>query len=543
MAASLYGKQSVVEYLVDHGASVQQTERFSSLITVACSQGHWKTAKYLADKGAQINAFTSSEFLSFLNKYDQEDEEDIIQYFTTNRITVPSEQEAFNQACSRGMLGMARFLANQYGCVVHAIQNKDLFLMMENLPSHLDLDFIEFFHKNGLNLNRTSEYSCGTSPEDYTLFEKAIMTGRVKIMDYLLKQGVLNIKEHKIPSYLEKAALWGHLRVLKYLLEEWSLSTPLDSSHFFGTLLEACKTGNVAIVKYLESKGGKLSSLASLGKPYQPLFAATVEGYPEMVRYLIPKCPYPNGDMAFNPQTGYLVGGDPFLFACGTGKMQLIPIFLELQKPEIKLIEKGIITACLTNHLQVMKHLIENTRYNPTDVKSIVLIGSSYSVPSSLLTAALAQDNEEMLKYLVGLKLTTTLSQIQQYPGQQHRGRSYDNEFLGRIRYVLSQNNLIEGKHTIHHFPMTTLPIELCVEIYELIVTNGVTDLIMSLRKFKPKENDLKMLNIVRLLGQPLKLKVLSRNRIRNQLGCTIECKVMRLPLPKPLKRYLMLES
>ncbi len=527
MAASLYGKQPAVKYLVEHGASLQETETFSSLFTVACSQGHWKTAKYLAAKGSQINAFTSSEFLSFLNKYEPEDEEDIIQYFTTNRISVPNKQEAFNHACSRGMLGMAKFLANQHGSVIHAIPSKDLFLMMERLPPDLDLDFIQFFHKNGLNLGRTSDYSCGTSQVDYTLFEKAIMTGRVKIMDYLLKHEVLNIQEHKMPSYLEKAASHGHLHVLKYLLEEWPLSTQLGSSHFFSALFQACKTGNVEIVKYLESKGGKLSSLASQLHNFHPLYAATVEGFPEMVRYLILRCPYPLGDRAFQTQSGYLVGGDPFFFACGTNKMDLLPVFLEVQKPDMKLIKKGIVTACLNNHLQAMKYLIETTEYTPADVRSIVLRGSDFTVPSGLLTAAIALNNQEMVKYLVELKLTTTLSQIQFFPRQQHRGKLYRSEFLNCIQYVLSQNNFQKDRRMIHHFSQTILPKEMCIEIFELLLSNGVTDLML---KLKPKENDPKMLNILRMLRQPLMLKVLARNRIRNELGCTLEQKVKIAP-------------
>ena len=109
----------------------------------------------------------------------------------------------------------------------------------------------------------------------------AVARGRLKVVEYLLDQGVSqrSTPDGRSPVYL--AAANGHLQIMKLLIERGADCSPIFQG---STLLHvAAEHGRLPVVEHLVNCGAPLNAQETDGST--PLFAACVNGHDDVVEY------------------------------------------------------------------------------------------------------------------------------------------------------------------------------------------------------------------------------------------------------------------
>ena len=214
-------------------------------------------------------------------------------------------------------------------------------------------------------------------------------------MKYLVKKGVnVNAKNYNAYTVLMAASAGGNLDVVKYLVKKGADVNAKDDEAYT-VLMTASAGGNLNIVKYLIKKGADLN--AKDDEAYTVLMTASAGGNLNIVKYLIKK----GADV--NAKTSYGFAGPitPLSSAAEAGNLDIVKYLVENYKLDIngKGDDRGAVLmyAASGGNLDVVKYLVKNG----ADVNAKTSYG--YTVLSFANTGMPDEDNSKVIKYLKSL--------------------------------------------------------------------------------------------------------------------------------------------
>merc|ERR1712113_207668 len=147
-------------------------------------------------------------------------------------------------------------------------------LMLASVEGHLDI--VKYLVEKGANVDAFDD-------KNYTAMMHANANNRLEILKYLMeiRGGVDN------QQLLLNACKKGHLAVVKYLLEKGANVDAHNIEESTSSLILACNGGHLEVVKYLVEEGADVHARDSLHD--STLMVACKVGHLELTKYLVEK--------------------------------------------------------------------------------------------------------------------------------------------------------------------------------------------------------------------------------------------------------------
>jgi len=322
----------------------------SNALLNACNNGDILLVKYLISKGAKVKMSTLKECCK--NGY--------VELFKFLYPLCKNKFFPIFEACYSGNEELINLLF-EYGC-----NNYDAALCGASRGGHLNL--VQKFILNAINIHHALIEACIGGHLDVVEFmtskttllisaaiNEAAFYGHLNIVKYMSKY-FYNLNE-----VLNIACTRGHLNIVKYLLEELKIPITIDLSI-------GCCSGNMELIKYILTKSPKnnknqflytflsknLECVKFLYNIYKnqltlndlnfALEDACKTGNIEIVKFLL-SLNANNYDAAF-------------ISACQYGYLDIVKLFY----PYIKNITNGFQLACQCNNINVVKFLIKDIK-------------------------------------------------------------------------------------------------------------------------------------------------------------------------------------
>ena len=282
MVATYNGHPEVAKYLIEKGADVNHADKNGATALLGAAQeGHPEVAKYLIEKGADVNhadkdgdtalKFAAKEGHLEIAKYLIEKGADV-NHIGKNGTT------ALTSVAQEGHLEIAKYLIEKGADVNHIGKDGVTAFMVATYKGHPEV--AKYLIEKGADVNHATNH--GT-----TALIFAVQEGHLEVAKYLIEKGVdVNYARKDGVTALMVATYKGHPEVAKYLIEK---GADVNHANNNGTtaLMSAAHNGHLEIAKYLIEKGADVNHADKDGDT--ALMVATYDGHLEIAKYLIEK--------------------------------------------------------------------------------------------------------------------------------------------------------------------------------------------------------------------------------------------------------------
>uniref|UniRef100_A0A6P7GM07 Uncharacterized protein LOC114338408 n=1 Tax=Diabrotica virgifera virgifera TaxID=50390 RepID=A0A6P7GM07_DIAVI len=311
----------IFKYLKEKGTNLSiSNKKKRTLVHIAARQGAFEVLRYLVedckmdvnvpDVDGNLPAHMAAEFgkveiLKYLNKKGAN-----LSIFNNQKQTL------VHKAAQPGVLEVLQYLVEDCKLDVN-VSDID-----GNLPVHMmyvtdyDIKFLKYLKEKGANL-------CISNNQKQTLVHKAVKSGGLKVLQYLVedckldvnvsdvdgnlpahraaelgyvetlkylkdKGANLSISNNQNQTLVHKAVESGGLKVLRYLVEDCKLDVNVSDVDGNLPAHKAAELGYVETLKYLKGKGANLS--ISNNQKQTLVYKATQSGDLEVLKYLVEDC-------------------------------------------------------------------------------------------------------------------------------------------------------------------------------------------------------------------------------------------------------------
>ena len=319
----------VVDYLIRReGCTLlnDSSQSGRSVLHYAANNNWLEIAKYLSSAKRINPEDLDSTGMSSLHHAADGGSLDVLKYFiedckcNTNLLSKEGEKgetgnTPFLRACSKGKIGVVKYLFLERGCSLAASRGKGMH------PIHLacsggNIEVVKFLLEGcGQDINMVDKQ--GAVPIHFSVLNGDLELSKVLIEQY----GADPMKKtHKGATAMYAACQGGHLAILKYLIEERKCHRK-DSSEA-AVLHIAAEHGHLPLVKYLiEELVFPVNHRNSTGR--LALHYASWKGHLEMTTYLLEiSC-----DVMAQDSNGLI----PLHLACSTGQVAIIKLLLQFE--------------------------------------------------------------------------------------------------------------------------------------------------------------------------------------------------------------------
>ena len=231
--AAVYGKFEVLKYLVNCGASLQDTDnKGNTALSLAVYYGHLDIIKYLVTKGSSLHGmFQGHTHLQW--------------------------------SAIRGHLEIMKYLLSNGAHVEEKDEDDISIIQLACMYGHIDI--VVFLHQNGCSITEKNIVSQGTC----LLY--ASINGHLGVIKYLLANGSCIDEKSADDSAITFASKGGYLETIQWLVNEKGCS--LQEMNNEGTcVMNAAKKRHIDCVIWMLHNGSSLdenNSVGYSGKIYQ----------------------------------------------------------------------------------------------------------------------------------------------------------------------------------------------------------------------------------------------------------------------------------
>ena len=245
--ASQYGHTSIVETLLDNGATIDSLAQQSTPLHRACWNGHRQTAWILIKRGA--------------NKEAKDDGQ-----------TTP-----MHRACQKGNVNIVKLLINEHANK-EAKDNSQSTPLMRACENGF-IDVVELLIKNGANIHAKNF-------QDNTALHAACQFGHVAIARLLLdSKAIINAENFQKATPLHFACQFGQKLAVIMLINNPATNINAETYTNATPLHLACQNGQTEITRLLLKKDVFVNAATIDG--YTPLHIAVANGHIQIIKILL----------------------------------------------------------------------------------------------------------------------------------------------------------------------------------------------------------------------------------------------------------------
>ncbi len=318
--------REVVDYLIRREECTplnDSSQSGRSVLHYAANNDWLEIVKYLSNVKRVNPEDYDSTGISSLHHAADGGSLEVLKYFiedckcATNQLSEEGEtgNTPFLRACSKGRMGVVKYLFLERGCSLTASKGKGMH------PIHLGcsgghIEVVKFLLEGcGQSINMVDKQ--GAMPIHFSVLNGHLELSRVLIDQY----GADPMKKtHKGATAVYAACQGGHLAILKYLIEERKCHRN-DSSEA-AVLHIAAEHGHLPLVKYLiEELVSPVNHRNSSGR--LALHYASWKGHLEMTTYLL--------EISCDVMVQDSNGAIPLHLACSTGQVAIIKLLLQFE--------------------------------------------------------------------------------------------------------------------------------------------------------------------------------------------------------------------
>ncbi|MGI2029178.1 ankyrin repeat domain-containing protein [Endozoicomonas acroporae] len=346
------GKLEVVKLLLAKGALSDAKGSLYGPLVMAAVSGHLEIVKVLLEYNADIQAGSTTGFISPLYWAIHAGHQDVVEFLKKNgarlQVGCPGVDALIYQSARMGSTNLIEYLLNLGEHIDNHSTGQRTPVYVAAINGH--------FEQVKLLLERGANNSHGETGSK-TLIWAACRSGSLPMVKYLLDQGADinagcgNTYSQTNPHPLEAAAHSGNVQLLRFLLRHLNLN--LDTPHLSATLFrQAAEGGKVVMMNYIAN-----SAIINVnGAGYDsPISAAARSGSIAAVTWLLDR----GADIEANcsgQQT-------PLCQACAGGHFELVKLLLE-KGADINanvMLDTPIVEAASKGHLELVKLLVHKS--------------------------------------------------------------------------------------------------------------------------------------------------------------------------------------
>lgn len=224
--ASYYGWDAIVSVCLDNDADVHFTNGWHTPVSIASERGHLKLVQYLVEHGADVNQQSGYDDATPLDKASYFGFFEIVRYLVEHGADINARNKdgktPLMHACERYRSDIVKYLV-QHGANVNS-KDKYGSSVLHMVAQIGPLETVQLLVDHGADVN--IQNNNGDSPLYF-----ATLKHDLNIMDYLLANGAdINVKTTGGMTPLHLASLLGDLADVQYLVKKGALINAKTSS-------------------------------------------------------------------------------------------------------------------------------------------------------------------------------------------------------------------------------------------------------------------------------------------------------------------------
>jgi len=351
----------------------------------------------------------------------------------------------FDYAVEYGHIDLVRYFWSKDRIPTDSHYNKPIPIQIACFQGHLNI--VKFLYQNTKTDKDVLQrfYFTGMNCLHY-----ACKGGHVDIVAYLLEKGLdVNLQSEEKKSPIIYASQSGSIKVVKKLLEYGPKIK--YKNRVFNPLVSASAEGHLDIVKFFVEQGVSVDVFTSDGMT--PLKAAIEKGRMSVVHYLL------NHGATLDNNVD-----SPLLIACESGKVDLIKLFIRLEKETLSSLENidlinGVVSI---GDLSLIQCLIENgvdfakIKPSPFKVQQTDFFSRNETRSDSFFSILISNNNFDLLKFFVeDLKALNRVTDHEDCPAVQFA--FFHNQY--KLAKYLIDNGALFSKEIVENYDLVTISV------------------------------------------------------------------------------------